>query len=250
MLSLAVDPAGAFEPVINDVKGSINTGTDQGVIAGINRLFRIDTIGQAIAGYDSDGSSLRGDWLDSAAYASEGITRLSSTVLAATGIYGGLRNIGAPQVITQDTSSLVSQTFRQVSDSGLDISSPVTIAQSLQGSTRYPGVDAFRNITLRPGTFVYAGVAGESGFFTTARAVVGSGGDATALNQGLQIAPKGGLYRPGVTVYMVTEETPAAFGRALNNPQYGGGGLPQLYIPDYKNALTPIQTNLLNNRAP
>jgi hypothetical protein len=48
------------------------------------------------------------------------------------------------------------------------------------------------------------------------------------------------MYRPGVTVYEVTEPTPAASGIVSANPQNGAGGLPQLYIPNYSN-LKPVQ---------
>ena len=40
-------------------------------------------------------------------------------------------------------------------------------------------------------------------------------------------------------IYRVTEATPAAFGRTLMNPQYGKGGLPQVFVPDYSN-LQPV----------
>lgn len=46
--------------------------------------------------------------------------------------------------------------------------------------------------------------------------------------------------------YVVKEDTPAAIGVTKANPQHGPGGTPQLFIPDHKNALEPIETNDLS----
>jgi len=85
--------------------------------------------------------------------------------------------------------------------------------------------------TLREGTVVYAGEPGLSGFMTTESAIRRAGGDAKALFDGLQVPPRAGLYRPGVTAFEVLEYMPAAMARTLANKEIAPGGLPQLYLP-------------------
>ncbi len=72
--------------------------------------------------------------------------------------------------------------------------------------------------------------------------------DATALFEGLQVSPRNGLYRPGVTAFEILDDTPAAFGITRANSQYGKGGLPQLYIPDHAGTTRPVVRHPLNNR--
>ncbi|MEO8435564.1 MAG: PKD domain-containing protein [Pyrinomonadaceae bacterium] len=123
------------------------------------------------------------------------------------------------------------------------------IASSFQGSARYPGLDRFRNIILRKGTIVYAGEPGVNGFFTTERTITRAGGDATKLFEGLQAAPsEAGLYRPGVTAFEIMEDTPAAFGIVRANPQYGSGGYPQVFVPDWRSRMKPVVSYILDNR--
>lgn len=100
-----------------------------------------------------------------------------------------------------------------------------------QGNPRFPGVDRWRDITLKQGIIVYAGEPGLSGFMTTESAIRRSGMDATSLFGGLQVPPRNGLYRNGVTAYEVVEDIPAAMARTLANNQISRGGLPQLYVP-------------------
>lgn len=113
-------------------------------------------------------------------------------------------------------------------------------AASWQGKGAYTGVDTWTNTTLKQGTVVYAGAPGSSNFFTTGEAMAASGGDAAKMFQGLQVQahPTFG-YRPGMTLYMVTEDTEAAFSQALANPQFGAGGYSQYYIPN-TSSLKPV----------
>ncbi|MGH8493138.1 MAG: hemagglutinin repeat-containing protein [Moraxellaceae bacterium] len=118
--------------------------------------------------------------------------------------------------------------------------SPVEVAQSFQGSPKFPGLDQFREVTIRKGTVLYAGEPGFSGFFTTESGFLRSGGDATRLFEGLQVPPRvsaSGVseFRPGVGAFVVTEDVTAAFGIVRANPQYGAGGLPQVVIPNWTN---------------
>ena len=125
---------------------------------------------------------------------------------------------------------------------------PSNIARGWQGKGNYPGVDVFKDITLKKGTIIYGGVPGQTEFYTTASALKRSGGSAESLFKGLQVAasdPKyfhsvTGLYRSGVTAYEVLDDVPAAFGRTLANPNHGPGSLPQIFIENYRDILKPL----------
>jgi hypothetical protein len=125
--------------------------------------------------------------------------------------------------------------------------SPSALARLEQGGVRYPGIDQFRDIMLKPGTSVFVGEPGISGFATTRGAFGRTGTDAQRIFEGLQVAPKNGTYRPGLTEYVITQETPAAFSIVRANPQYGSGGLPQLYIPNFSEIAQPVVSYPLAN---
>jgi RHS repeat-associated protein len=111
-------------------------------------------------------------------------------------------------------------------------------ARSRQGTRQYPGIDAFRDITLKKGKIIYAGFPGQGYFYTTASAIRRAGGSADALNAGLQIAPH--RWRPPrsrYAAYEVLEDTPAAFGLAIENAGYGNGWFPQVVVPSYQTTL-------------
>ena len=127
-------------------------------------------------------------------------------------------------------------------------------ARSLQGSGSYPRIDRFRDITLKKGTTIFGGAPGQSNFYTTASGVRRANGSSSSLFQGLQVGkapphipshPITGRYRPGVTAYEVTQDLPAAFGRTLNNPQFGRGRFPQIVIENYQDYLRPIYSTPL-----
>ncbi|OJX33880.1 MAG: hypothetical protein BGO86_03095 [Chryseobacterium sp. 36-9] len=108
------------------------------------------------------------------------------------------------------------------------------IAASWQGKGAYAGIDAWRDITLAEGKYVVGGLPGQSNFYTTLKGLERSGFSKSALGEGLQIQPHPTFgYRSEVGVYKVTESTSAAFGTTYANPQFGAGGLPQIFIPDY-----------------
>jgi hypothetical protein len=115
---------------------------------------------------------------------------------------------------------------------------PSAVARSFQGNKKYPYVDNFKDITLKKGTLLYSGFPGQSAFYTTARALQRSGGGATALWKGLQVA-KHQTHPPRsrMAAYEVLDDTPAAFGLARANFQNGAGGYPQIVVPSYESSL-------------
>jgi RHS repeat-associated protein len=123
--------------------------------------------------------------------------------------------------------------------------SAAELAAAEQGSVTYPGVDAWENVVLKKGTVVYAGEPGVSGFATSEAVAAQVGNDATALNQGLQISAYEGSYRPGLTAFRLLEDVEAARSIAAANPQFGPGGLEQLFIPNLQQVSEPLVTRLM-----
>lgn len=116
------------------------------------------------------------------------------------------------------------------------------LASNNQGNATYTGVDAWRNITLKEGTTVVGGLPNQTNYYTTLSGLERSGMDRTTLFKGLQVrSHKTEGYRGFVGVYRVTENSSAAFGTTYANPQFGGGGLPQLFIPNYTKSLELIK---------
>jgi len=125
---------------------------------------------------------------------------------------------------------------------------PAAEAASWQGQGAYPGVDKWANVTLPKGTIAHAGEPGVSGFFASDAAAASVGHDATALNEGLQIAPRAGMYRPGLTAFRLTQDVEVGRSVALANPQFGPGGLEQYYIPNWADVTEPVVSRIMMNR--
>jgi hypothetical protein len=120
-----------------------------------------------------------------------------------------------------------------LSDKGVGgAKSPSEVAKSWQGSGKYPGVDNYKDITLKEGKVVYRGEPNGTEYFTTKSAIERSGANATKVFEGLQVEknPIHG-YRGNMQGYKVTTDIDAAFGVTKANPQFGKGGLPQVYVP-------------------
>jgi len=125
------------------------------------------------------------------------------------------------------------------------IATPSGQATLAQGSAKYPGVDSWVDGMLNAGETVWVGEPGISGFATTTQAATQVGNDATLLNQGLQVAARSGQYRPGLTQMVLTQDVPAAFSTALANPQFGPGGLAQVFVPNIEKVAVPWLTKLM-----
>ncbi len=116
--------------------------------------------------------------------------------------------------------------------------SPSKTARGLQGTAKYPGIDRFRDISLKKGTVIFGGYPGQSAFYTTASALRRSGNSASALFDGLQVLRHRNLgYRTRFAAYEVLEDTPAAFGLAIANVDNGAGWLPQVVVPSFQTTL-------------
>ncbi len=85
-----------------------------------------------------------------------------------------------------------------------------------------------------------------TGFGTTDSVAAAVGHDAVALNEGLQVAPHGASYRPGLTAFRLIEAVDAARAITLANPQFGAGGLEQIYVPNLTGVAYPLVTRLMS----
>lgn len=115
------------------------------------------------------------------------------------------------------------------------------LARNWQGKGNYPGVDNWRNITLKKGTHVVGGVniengimSGQSNYYTTTNGALRSNFLQKDFFGGVQVMPHRtfGL-RNSIGIYEIPSNRYGAFGTTYANPQFGSGGLPQIYIPDY-----------------
>jgi hypothetical protein len=127
-------------------------------------------------------------------------------------------------------------------------------ATAWQGEGLYPGVDRYRDITVKSGTYIVGASPGQGNYYTTLSGMQRSGLDVVRYYEGVQVAPNltnpaFDIVRDGLSVYRVEQDTAAAFGRSLANAQYGGGRLPQLFLPDYS-ALTPVEFIPFINKVP
>ncbi len=130
--------------------------------------------------------------------------------------------------------------------------SPSVLANSQQGYGNYPGVDKYKNTTIKEGSVIYRGEPNGSGYFTNQNSIIKSGQNAKTLFEGLQVKPHDVYgYRSKMQGYKATIDIPAAQGKALQNPQYGAGGFKQYYVPNSEDLiksgkLIPINSYDLN----
>lgn len=113
---------------------------------------------------------------------------------------------------------------------------PSELARAWQGNDVYTGIDKWRDIALKKGQKVVGGLPGQSEYYTTFNGFNRSKEITDDLWNGLQVKPHPKFgYRKQVGIYEVVDDTPAAFGTTKANPQFGNGGLPQVFVPEYKN---------------
>lgn len=120
------------------------------------------------------------------------------------------------------------------------VTDPVKKARLWQGAQAYPGVDRYRPTTLSPGTRLEVGSPGLSGYTLPEGTAAAAGGDAPTVWERAQVGPGApGSLHPGyrdsmLILEVVGEDVSAATGVAKANPQYGGGGSTQHFIPDLR----------------
>ena len=103
-------------------------------------------------------------------------------------------------------------------------------------------------------TYIVGATPGQSNYYTTLSGMQRTGMDVVQYYEGVQVAPNltnaaHDVVRDGLTIYRVPESLPAAFGRSLENTQWGKGGLPQVFVPDYSK-LEPVGFIPFANKIP
>jgi hypothetical protein len=130
-----------------------------------------------------------------------------------------------------------------------NISDPIIQhAESLQGNSKYPGVDKFKVVLLKKDSIIYGGVPGQSPFYTTKSTLRRFGNDANAIYKGLQVVDRNGEYHPGLGAYRVKQDTYVAISITRANPQHGSGSAVQIVVKDFNSVLEPQFDYILNNR--
>ena len=117
---------------------------------------------------------------------------------------------------------------------------PCEVAMAWQGAYPYIGIDNYTNLTLHEGDIIWMGEPYPTGYSTTTQTIELFGNDARKIFEGLQVKPyyeKGmsvAEYRAKLTPYRVNCDINVADGIALNNPQFGEGGLAQRFDPNFQ----------------
>ncbi|MEU3463149.1 hypothetical protein ABZ721_24805 [Streptomyces sp. NPDC006733] len=111
-------------------------------------------------------------------------------------------------------------------------------ARAWQGSGGYPGIDVWHDTVIAAGTNAEALHPRITGFAMPEGTMAALGNDSAEISKGVQVGPSDlnayihHEYRTeGVTLHF-NSDVPAAGAHANANPQFGGGGLPQYFIPD------------------
>lgn len=92
---------------------------------------------------------------------------------------------------------------------------------------------------------VVGAAPGQSPYYTTMNGFESTGGTAVGYYDGLQIKPNFDNsayppYRNDVTIYKVSSDVLVGAGTTLANPQFGVGGVGQMFIPNFENVLIPL----------
>lgn len=117
-----------------------------------------------------------------------------------------------------------------------------------QGSGDYPGVDDWATATIPAGLDLYGGLPGQSEYYTIEQTIIDTDTMQVAYWESLQVKahPTFG-YRPMVGVFDLNTSTVVAISKTLANPQYGAGGAWQIYVENFSQDLTVLDTiNLVN----
>jgi hypothetical protein len=111
-------------------------------------------------------------------------------------------------------------------------------ARAWQGSGAYPGIDVFKDTVVPAGTQLEVLHPALTGFAVPEESMARLGLDSAEISRSVQVGPSdlqpGRIlheYRTeGVTIRF-NADTPAATGVARANPQFGGGGGTQFFVP-------------------
>jgi len=115
---------------------------------------------------------------------------------------------------------------------------PSQSARGWQGSGGYPGIDLWHDTTIPAGTRLEALHPRLTGFAMPDGTIASLSGDSADISRGVQVGPSDlskfieHNYRVEGVKLQINSDLQVAGAHAVANPQFGGGGLPQYFIPD------------------
>ena len=166
---------GAIGGLIGGGMGFIFTGALKGLM----------TLGQILltGGVSGIGSILLGDLGDIVIKGEE----MSLKKIVIDVVVAGVTGVAFAGIAYGLSKAFAALKLKMFSKGGSVPKSPSEVAQSWQGSDKYPRVDTYKDIMLKEGKVIYRGEPNGSEYFTTKSAIERFGRDATKIFEGLQV---------------------------------------------------------------
>lgn len=116
------------------------------------------------------------------------------------------------------------------------------LARLWQGDYPYVGVDSYENFIIEPNAVVYAGYPFPTGYAFGSSVLREVDYDATRLFQGVQVKPRElldgtGDFKFQIIGFRFNEGIESARGITDANPIFGGGGLEQIFTPNFESLI-------------
>jgi hypothetical protein len=139
----------------------------------------------------------------------------------------------------EDIDALKKDILDQIIRDHSDDFSAKDLARLWQGDYPYTGVDTYENFMIEKGTIIYAGYPFPTGYGFNESVLCDVGYDATKLFDGVQVKPRElmdgtGDYKFQAIGFRFNDNIESAKGITDANPQFGHGGLEQIFTPDFE----------------
>ncbi|WP_260871834.1 hypothetical protein [Bacillus sp. X1(2014)] len=139
----------------------------------------------------------------------------------------------------EDIDALKKEILEQIIRDHSDDFSAKDFARLWQGDYPYIGVDTYENFIVEKGQIIYAGYPFPTGYGFNESVLSDVGYDATKLFDGVQVKPRElmdgtGDYKFQAIGFQFNDTIESAKGITDANPQFGHGGLEQIFTPDFE----------------
>lgn len=139
----------------------------------------------------------------------------------------------------EDIDALKKDILDQIIRDQSDDFSAKDLARLWQGDYPYTGIDTYENFMIEKGTIIYAGYPFPTGYGFNESVLCDVGYDATKLFDGVQVKPRElmdgtGDYKFQAIGFQFNDNIESAKGITDANPQFGHGGLEQIFTPDFE----------------
>ncbi|MFJ7929762.1 ribonuclease YeeF family protein [Peribacillus sp. NPDC096448] len=153
-----------------------------------------------------------------------------------------------PNITIRELENLKWSVIEEATLKNKTILQPSQRARLWQGSNPYFGIDTYEDIILKKGTILFAGYPRPTGYCFTKEVLDSVDGDSKKLFQGVQVNPREfddgtGDYKFQVIQFELMDDLPSARGMTDANPQFGSGGLEQIFTPDFEDLLREGKVN-------